>query len=261
MDILYLVGTGSKCDNFELKCSLRSIEKYGINVDRIFICGYCPDWLSDDVIKIEKPVNKSIDNFDKNKNIYKDLIYAVENTDIGINHNGDFLVSMDDHFYIKETDFDNYPYYVKDYIPRQCRHYLPLVFEPGFRCENYQRLLVSTANFLKDRGFSYINFTLHRNMHINRYVLLDEMKELNNEIFSNDNIFIEGNATVLNFMYTKHPFNYEIVKDNKSNNPLIIHDFIKTGEHVFSTSNFSFDNKNLYMYLCKLYPNKSKYEK
>ena len=97
---------------------------------------------------------KSIDNFDKNKNIYRDLIYAVENTDIGINHNGDFLVSMDDHFYIKETDFDNYPYYVKDYIPRQCRHYLPLVFEPGFRCENYQRLLVSTANFLKDRGLS-----------------------------------------------------------------------------------------------------------
>lgn len=261
MDILYLVGTGSKCDNFELKCSLRSIEKYGINVDRVFVCGYCPAWLSDDVIKIEKPINKSTNNFDKNKNIYRDLIYAVENTDIGVNHNGDFLVSMDDHFYIKETDFDNYPYYVKDYPLRQCRHYLPLVFESGFKSENYQRLLVSTANFLKDRGFSYINFTLHRNMHINRYVLLDEMKELNNEIFSNDNIFIEGNATVLNFMYTKHPFKYEIVKDNKTNNPLIIYNFIKTGEHVFSTADFSIDSKKLCSVLNKLYPNKSKYEK
>ena len=44
MDILYVVGTGSKWDNNELRYSLRSIDKYGINIDRVFIVGTKPDF-------------------------------------------------------------------------------------------------------------------------------------------------------------------------------------------------------------------------
>lgn len=44
MDILYIVGKGrSLCDNKELRYSLRSLAKYGKNIDRIFVAGYCPE--------------------------------------------------------------------------------------------------------------------------------------------------------------------------------------------------------------------------
>jgi hypothetical protein len=167
---------------------------------------------------------------------------------------------MDDHFYFRETDFNNYPFYVKDYAKRKCRHMLPLEFEDGFRCEAYQRLLVSTANFLNDRGYSHINFTLHRNMHMNRYIL-EEMKDLNDEIFNNDDIFVEGAATALNYRYTKYPFEYEICLDRKTNNVPKLREILRDKElHVFSTNDF-LANTPLFWTISSLYPNKSKYEK
>lgn len=140
----------------------RGIEKYCKNVGRVFIVGHCPSWLSDEVIKIEKPILESTDNNDKNKNIYRDLLYAVENSDIGVNDNGEFLISMDDHFYCRETDFNKYPFYVKDYVKRKCRHMLPLEYESGYKCANYQKLLVSTANLCTylSYTFFYVDFII-----------------------------------------------------------------------------------------------------
>ena len=260
MDILYLIGKGSQCNDWELRFSLRSIEKYCKNVGRIFVVGHCPNWLSDEVIKIKKPILPSFDNNDKNKNIYRDLLYAVENSDIGVNDNGEFLISMDDHFYCRETDFNNYPFYVKDYLYRKCRHMLPEIFEEGFMAEDYQHLLVSTSNFLKSKGLSNINFTLHRNMHMNRYII-EQMKELNDEIFNNDDIFVEGAAVALNYRYTKHPFDYVICEDIKVNEVKQIEKILKDeNSHVFSTNDFKLFSP-LFIFLCKLYNIPSKYEK
>ena len=49
MDILYVIGKGSEWNNNELRFSLRSIAKYGKNIDRVFIVGYKPDFVSDEV--------------------------------------------------------------------------------------------------------------------------------------------------------------------------------------------------------------------
>lgn len=259
MDILYLVGKKSTCNFEDLRYSLRSLESYGRNLDRVFICGHCPDWVSSNVIKIEVPVKDSLNNNDKNKNIYKDLLYAVEHTDIGVNHKGEFLLSMDDHFLCREVDLNNYPIYIKDYIKRKCRHMLPLEFEPGFPCPEYQNLLVSTANFLKNKGLTYVNFTLHRNMHMNRYLLLKEMKDINSEIFSNNDIFVEGAAVALNWRYSKHPFDCIITKDIKSNNVYRLTQYIKLGGHCFSTDDFEL-NSPIHKFLQRIYPKVSIYE-
>ena len=56
MDIVYILGTGSKHDNIELRMSLRSICKYGQNIGRVIVAGDPVDWLSDDVVKIKIPV-------------------------------------------------------------------------------------------------------------------------------------------------------------------------------------------------------------
>ena len=52
MDIVYIIGKGSKWNNQELKYSLRSIAKYGINIGKVFIVGYKPNFVSDEVIYI-----------------------------------------------------------------------------------------------------------------------------------------------------------------------------------------------------------------
>ena len=105
MDILYVIGQGSKHDNLELRWSLRSISKYGANVGNVIVAGFPPDWLSEKVIKI--PVRDKYSY--KHSNILRCIEEVVDNNIVA----GDFLYSSDDHFYVKQTDFDHYPYYIK----------------------------------------------------------------------------------------------------------------------------------------------------
>ena len=44
MDIVYILGNGSKFNNEEIRYSLRSLEKF-VNFDRVFIVGECPKFL------------------------------------------------------------------------------------------------------------------------------------------------------------------------------------------------------------------------
>ena len=46
MDLLYVVGGGSKHNNAELRYSLRSIEKNCTGYDRVFIVGQKPEWVT-----------------------------------------------------------------------------------------------------------------------------------------------------------------------------------------------------------------------
>ena len=55
MDILYCIGEGSKWNNNELRYSLRSLEKFGKNVGNIYMVGYNPGFLSDEVTFINCP--------------------------------------------------------------------------------------------------------------------------------------------------------------------------------------------------------------
>ena len=42
MDVLYYIGAGSMRQNIELRLSLRSLEKHGKNIDRVFLVGNKP---------------------------------------------------------------------------------------------------------------------------------------------------------------------------------------------------------------------------
>ena len=50
IDVLYIVGTGSHWNNYELRYSLRTLEKYGKNIGRVFVSGFNPVFLSNEVI-------------------------------------------------------------------------------------------------------------------------------------------------------------------------------------------------------------------
>lgn len=252
MDILYLYKDDG-LNGESLRYSLRSIAKFGKNIDQVFICGDCPDWLSDKIIKIKYTSSLA----HKNNRMWDSVLYAIKNSDIGANTNGEFLVSMDDHFYCKDTDFDNYPFYVKDYIRRSYRYLLPNYLDYTKASVDYQQVLVNTHHFCLNNQLPIFNFTLHRNMHLNRHII-EASSKLNEYVLSKDALEIENICVHINLRHKYYPFKYEICLDLKTNNVFRLKQAIKES-HVFSTHDFEL-NTPIHKFLQELYPEKSKYE-
>ena len=212
MDILYIIGENcSKCNYNELRYSLRSIEKYGKNIDRVFVAGYCPDFLSDKVIKVpcEQPYKynekeNELSLTEKHCNILYTILYTIDHTDIS----EEFLVSMDDHIYIKNADFDNYPFYVKIYGDK---NELP---EEQKKQSAYKRFLSKTRKVCEEQGVSIAYSCLHRNMHHSR-IFLNECREFLNKVIL-EKIALEPHAYMINYRFSKkNDFKYTPVRDVK----------------------------------------------
>ena len=159
MDILYIIGEGiSENDYFDLRCSLRSLEKYGKNFDRVFIAGYCPDWLSTEVVKVPftQPYPGTIDIVEKHLNIQETIRYVVANTDIS----SEFVVSMSDHFLTRTVDFAQYPFY--------CRLTSTGTLIPNKENSNYSKFLKDTRDYLKSKNLSILFTTIHRDMKVTK---------------------------------------------------------------------------------------------
>ena len=260
MDILYLVGNNTICNFADLRFSLRSLEKHGKNVGKVYMCGYIPSFISDAVIKIPVDILPANNQKEKNKNIFRQLVYAVQNSDIGKNDDGEFLISMDDHYLLSDVDFENYPYYCKDYVKRKCRYMLPEKFEPGFISPDYQMFLVRCCKTLKELGWTTYNTTLHRNMHINRNVI---------EIIANDYSYllddpkytVEASLIVNNYVITHKLYKQDVcvVRDFKTTSIDRINKYIDNGGVFLSSQDFSLSDP-FYFYMLNMFPNKSKYE-
>lgn len=153
MNILYIVGSGSVWDNNELRYSLRSIEKNGINVGQVFIVGEKPKFINDTIQHIY-----CYDKFGacyKHNNIHFKIELAIKSGILG-DH---FLISSDDHFYIKPTDFDTYPVYYRSLkIPAE----MPEGVKPG----EYWYSLFETRKFLLKHGLPIYQTNPHANTHI-----------------------------------------------------------------------------------------------
>ena len=46
VDVVYPLSNGSRHNDWELRYSLRSLEKYALGLDRVFVVGHKPDWLT-----------------------------------------------------------------------------------------------------------------------------------------------------------------------------------------------------------------------
>ena len=49
IDVVYILGDGSKWGNNEIKYSLRSLEKYGKNIRDVYICGNKPYFVNNKI--------------------------------------------------------------------------------------------------------------------------------------------------------------------------------------------------------------------
>lgn len=251
MDILYLIGENcSKCNYNELRYSLRSIEKYGKNVGRVYVAGYCPDWLSDNVYKVslEEPYKHPANIVEKHLNMLYTIMHVVDNTDIS----DDFLVSMDDHFYIKQVDFDNYPIYAK-IVAKDVQ--LASKKNPP---NKYGDFILGTKALLQKFNLPTYFLTLHRNMHVYRDTV-NQCRHLLNLVLDKK-LKCEPIAFMLNYRYKQNPFKFVPIKDikiRKAEQWLRVNSQIT---EVFSTYDFE-TNSELDTLIGNLFPNKSKYEK
>ena len=157
MDILYILGNGSKHNNLELRMSLRSIAKYGSNIGKVIVAGHPASWLSDAVIKVDVE--------DKYSYKHSNILACIEKViDMGLVH-GDFLYSSDDHFYVKPVDFNKYPVYYKCELRATCNR-----TDPYYQ---YHKSLYDTRMLLKKYGLPFINYSQHCNTHMHTEVFKD----------------------------------------------------------------------------------------
>ena len=252
MDILYIIGRGtSHCNNFELRMSLRSLEKYGKGVGRIFIAGYCPEWLSDNVIKVPfiQPYEMPRNLAEKHINMISTVLYAVSNTDI----DNEFLLSMDDHIFIRPTDFDNYPFYTKkfgefDHLPQK----------DTIQCNSeYREFLGDTRIMCEKYNIDKYYLCPHRNMHMSRKII-DECKPILDEVIEKQ-IPCETFAFMLNWRHTKYGFDITSTVDVKIQNSSQWWKADPEQTEIISTSDFRIGDK-LYNLILDKFPEMSKYE-
>ena len=254
MDILYVVGTGSKWQNNELRYSLRSIDRFGRNVGRVYIATeHLPFFINP-----EKVVHYPIRDLGKIKhlNIMDKIEGVMQHTDIG----DDFLLSSDDHFYIRETDFDDYPLYYKGEIENRRDD------------SEYWRSLRDTKHLLQINGLSVFATNPHCNTHFNRPLyerykwLIAEGKRLAYcaEVMKEGKQLRYGaevNCLMGNLMIATgvEPVQYDDIKIKSfKNREDLLRQLCDT--HCFSIYDSAL-NCGIKEYLREMFPNKSRWEK
>lgn len=148
-DIVYIVGTGSRWDDNELRFSMRSIAKHGHNIGRVILVGHCPEWINRDTVTVIPAVDET---GRKHTNIALKIRKAIETLHL----TEDFLISSDDHIYVQPVDFDNYPIYARGKISSECQDIY----------NEYHRSMVETRRYLIDKGLPYYRTNPHFNTHI-----------------------------------------------------------------------------------------------
>jgi len=131
IDVVYIVGTGSKWQNNELRYSLRSIEMYGKNLGNVYISGNKPYFINNKMKWVESydigfP---SVNHWHKVRKFF-----------MGTNVNK-VLYMMDDVFFTKEIDLENYPYYQRGDLKE-----IPVDGDNYHDCLNNTRIVLEKMN-------------------------------------------------------------------------------------------------------------------
>jgi len=142
IDVLYIVGNGSLYRNEELRYSLRSLDKFGKNVGRVFIAGECPDFVDQTKITFlpELDIGCPVINH------WWKVDQTFRKTDIGDRA----LLMYDDIFFCRPVDCANYPW--------RWRGELPWDRQTG----EYRRSLYNARTWLMSNNYPGLNYELHQ---------------------------------------------------------------------------------------------------
>jgi hypothetical protein len=142
IDVVYVLGTGSRWNDNEIRFSLRSIEKNLRNFRNVYIVGHCPEFLQN-VIHI-----KSRDVFDPGKNadgnIIKKVLLACKEKGLS----DDFLFINDDHLVLKPIQVSKVPSFHKGDMKDFPAEYWKLNFWRSRLRRTFDALLLSKLSTL-----------------------------------------------------------------------------------------------------------------
>lgn len=157
IDIVYVLGTGSRFHNHEIRFSLRSIEKNLSNYGKIWIIGEHHRML-ENVYFVPFPDQTSMPN----TNIMQKVTRACEHPDISEN----FLFFNDDHYLLKPFDAPTFPYFynksMEEYLKKRVN-------------DSYRRIVARTFNYLKSKDLPTMFFDTHTPIIYNKSKFLEHV--------------------------------------------------------------------------------------
>lgn len=184
----------------------------------------------------------------KHKNILHKVLTAIATSTISPH----FLVSSDDHFYLKETDFDSYPVYY------QRREMLQELTQEK-ALNNYYKSIVDTSRLLKNHGLPIFMTNPHCNTHFDTAIYEKNMyifEEAMSLMYGGEMNCIMGNLLVANGATPEYIHDIKLM-EFESFDEL---DKRLANAHCFSISDTTIA-KGIEKYLARLYPEKCKYER
>ena len=149
MDVLYILGRGSKHEDMELRLSLRCLEKNAKGLGRVFIVGNCPEWVKN-VIHIPAE-----DTYQSESNAFQKILKGCKSS-----ISDEFLLMNDDFFMMKEFDVNNYPIWTRG------------VLEQKNEDDPYSRSINKTREFLLPYSKVPLNYEVHCPIKLNKHRML-----------------------------------------------------------------------------------------
>lgn len=143
IDVVYILGTGSRWNDNEFRLSLRSLERYGRNVGDVYVIGSLPDWVTGvRHIPCDDIHPRRCDNAWRKLQQYT----------------GDKCVLMNDDFYLlQDVDFNSLPNYYDGTMEGLAQR----LTNKYRRITPYVRALETTEALLIRNGMSTRNYAVH----------------------------------------------------------------------------------------------------
>jgi hypothetical protein len=246
MDVVVPVGPDTLWSHNELRYSLRSLLKYGTDVNRIYIVGKRPEFIKYDsrIFHIEsKPTTNA-----KEFSIWQNILKACDDPRIS----KEFFFTNDDYYFLREFSLENFPNYHKGDLRDQNFAKVNYKIDKS----GYDKKAKRTLEFLQSQGLPTLFFDIHCPNRIRKsefrqcFNSLEEYLKIN---LRDPNGSLCINTVYLNWIGAKGVFREECKIDNiekiKISRPLI-----------FSISDRAI-KFNLKVFFQEEFNNKQEYEK
>jgi hypothetical protein len=148
IDVVYTLGTESKCEDLELRYSLRSLSLFK-DLGKVFIVGHLPKWIKRDTVIHIPAFDPYLAN--KDANLISKLILACFDERLS----EDFLWFSDDQVLLRECDVNLFQTPLIDNI------HLRRLIVPGARLNRWLTRLKRSKEILIERGYKYDCYESH----------------------------------------------------------------------------------------------------
>lgn len=243
IDVIYKLGVGSKFEDKELRYSLRSLSNFK-DLGNVFIIGHQPNWINYDHIIHIQAQDCYLSNKDANL-INKIILACLDNR-----LSDQFLHFSDDQVLLQQVDkvFFERPLVDNSHISN--------ITGPGKKLNRWQQRLQNTVNKLKERGYQYNCYEAH-------IPYLIDKNKYPGVLFRYDYGFDRGYCgNTLYFNTTKahgkDKRECDVARIEKQHS---LEQLIKFCDNklIFNYTDGAI-NQDLFVFLQKQFPNKSKYE-